>query len=240
MKKSKHYVKKVLLRLEKKQLLVRLAHGIYLYPKIDKELGILYPSTESIAEAIAKRDKIRIIPTGIYALQQLGISTQIPMNVIYLTDGAPRKIKVGKRTITFKKTAPKNLAIKNKVLSNIVQGLKELGKENITDEIRQKINQALQKVPVKALKEAGILTGAAVVQSEANRYAAEVTVPDLKRSIRETENALGILLARTSGAIDRGNLDEQQGYQNLQVGVSTQLLKNRPDVQQAELAFPQT
>ena len=146
-------VKKVLLRLEKKQLLVRLAHGIYLYPKIDKELGILYPSTESIAEAIAKRDKIRIIPTGIYALQQLGISTQIPMNVIYLTDGAPRKIKVGKRTITFKKTAPKNLAIKNKVVSNIVQGLKELGKENITDEIRQKIKQALQKVPVEILKE---------------------------------------------------------------------------------------
>ena len=146
-------VKKVLLRLEKKQLLVRLAHGIYLYPKIDKELGILYPSTESIAEAIAKRDKTRIIPTCIYALQQLGISTQIPMNVIYLTDGAPRKIKVGKRTITFKKTAPKNLAIKNKVVSNIVQRLKELGKENITDEVKQKINQALQKVPVKALKE---------------------------------------------------------------------------------------
>ena len=146
-------VKKVLLRLEKKQLLVRLAHGIYLYPKFDKELGILYPSTESIAEAIAKRDKIRIIPTSIYALQQLGISTQIPMNVIYLTDGAPRKIKVGKRTITFKKTAPKNLAIKNKVLSNIVQGLKELGKENITDEVKQKINQALEKVPVEILKE---------------------------------------------------------------------------------------
>ena len=146
-------VKKVLLRLEKKQLLVRLAHGIYLYPKIDKELGILYPSTESIAEAIAKRDKIRIIPTSIYALQQLGISTQIPMNVIYLTDGAPRKIKVGKRTITFKKTVPKNLAIKNKILSNIVQGLKELGKENITDEVKQKINQALEKVPVEILKE---------------------------------------------------------------------------------------
>lgn len=150
---SSENVKKVLLRLEKKQLLVRLAHGIYLYPKIDKELGILYPSTESIAEAIAKRDKIRIIPTGIFALQQLGISTQIPMNVIYLTDGAPRKIRVGKRTITFKKTAPKNLAIKNKILSNIVQGLKELGKESITDEIRQRINQALEKVPLEILKE---------------------------------------------------------------------------------------
>ena len=75
------------------------------------------------------------------------------MNVIYLTDGAPRKIKVGKRTITFKKTVPKNLAIKNKILSNIVQGLKELGKENITDEVKQKINQALEKVPVEILKE---------------------------------------------------------------------------------------
>lgn len=158
-------IKKVLLRLEKKQLLIRLAHGIYLYPKIDKELGILYPSAESIAEAIAKRDKIRIIPTGIYALQQLGISTQIPMNVIYLTDGAPRKIKVGKRTITFKKTAPKNLAIKNKILSNIVQGLKELGKENITDEVKQKINQALEKVPVETLK-GEILNAPVWVQNE--------------------------------------------------------------------------
>lgn len=146
-------VKKVLLRLEKKRLLVRVAHGIYLYPKIDKELGILYPSTESIAEAIAKRDKIRIIPTGIYALQQLGISTQIPMNVVYLTDGAPRKIKIGKRTITFKKTVPKNLAIKNRTLSNVVQALKELGKKNVTEEVRRKIKWALENIPKETLKE---------------------------------------------------------------------------------------
>ncbi len=50
-----------------------------------------------------------------------------------------------KGTITFKKTAPKNLAIENKILSNIVQGLKELGKENITDEVKQKIKWALEK-----------------------------------------------------------------------------------------------
>ncbi len=146
-------VKKVLLRLEKKQVLVRLAHGIYLYPKIDKDLGVLFPSTESIAEAIAKRDKTRIIPTGVFALQQLGISTQIPMNVVYLTNGAARKITVGKRTITFKKTAPKNLAIKNKLLSNVVQGLKELGKDNIDYSVREKIKIALEKIPTETLKE---------------------------------------------------------------------------------------
>ncbi|MCC8408504.1 efflux transporter outer membrane subunit [Mucilaginibacter sp. UR6-1] len=90
---------------------------------------------------------------------------------------------------------------------------------------------------MKALKESAIVTGAAVVQSEANRYAAEVTIPDLKRSIRETENALSILLARTPGAIKRSSLDEQKPYTDMQVGIPSQLLKNRPDVQQAEFAF---
>lgn len=90
---------------------------------------------------------------------------------------------------------------------------------------------------MKALKESAVVTGAAVVQSEANRYAAEVTIPDLKRSIRETENALSILLAKSPAMIKRTSLADQKPYQNLQVGVPSQLLKNRPDVQQAELSF---
>ena len=90
---------------------------------------------------------------------------------------------------------------------------------------------------MKALKESAVVTGAAVVQSEANKYAAEVLIPDLKRSIRETENALSILLARTPGTIKRTLLSEQVPYKNLQAGVSSLLLKNRPDVQEAELAF---
>ncbi|RYF11927.1 MAG: efflux transporter outer membrane subunit [Flavobacteriales bacterium] len=90
---------------------------------------------------------------------------------------------------------------------------------------------------IKSLKEAGIVNGAAVVQSEANQYAAEVTIPDLKRSIRETENALNVLLGKGAGSIPRTTLDVQQDYKDLQVGVPSLLLKNRPDVQQAELAF---
>lgn len=92
-------VKKALLRLKEKEILVRLAHGIYLYPKIDKELGVLFPSTVEISNAIARRDKARIVPTGVQALNKLGLSTQIPMKVVYLTDGAARTVKVGKRTI---------------------------------------------------------------------------------------------------------------------------------------------
>lgn len=90
---------------------------------------------------------------------------------------------------------------------------------------------------IKALKEAGIVNGAAVVQSEANRYAAEVSIPDLKRSIRETENALNVLLGKSAGPVSRTSFEAQQDYKDLQVGLSSLLLKNRPDVQQAEFAF---
>ena len=146
-------VKKVLLRLEKKEILIRLAHGIYLYPKKDKILGTLFPSTEEIAVAIAKRDKARIISTGVQALQQLGLSTQVPMNVVYLTDGAPKKIKVSKRTITFKKTTPKNLTIKDKKLNIVIQGLKELGKDNVDENAKQKIKKVLYQMSIESIKE---------------------------------------------------------------------------------------
>lgn len=138
-------VKKSLLRLENKNFLVRLAHGIYLYPKQDKLLGVLYPTIEEIAIAIAERDKARITPTGTTALNKLGLSTQIPMNIVFITDGAPRSIVVGKRTIKFKRTSPKNLAVKGEITSLIIQALKEIGKDNVTAEQLEKIKIHLEK-----------------------------------------------------------------------------------------------
>ena len=138
-------VKKSLLRLENKKFLVRLAHGIYLYPKQDKLLGVLYPTIEEIAVAIAERDKARIIPTGTTALNKLGLSTQIPMNIVFLTDGAPRGIVIGKRTIKLKRTSPKNLAVKGEITSLIIQALKEIGKDNVTAGQLEKIKIHLEK-----------------------------------------------------------------------------------------------
>ncbi len=127
-------VRKSLQRLEKKDLIIRISKGIYYYPKKDEILGILYPSIEEIGKAIAKRDKARIIPTGAIAQHLLGLSTQIPMNVIYLTDGSARKIKIGKQTIIFKKTNPKNLSYENQLSSLIIQAIKSKKENNITDE----------------------------------------------------------------------------------------------------------
>ena len=105
---------------------------------------MINPSLEEIADAISKRDMVKIIPTGIYALQKLGLSTQMPMQAVYLTDGAPRKIKVGKRIITFKKTSPKKLLIKGKINQLVIQALSELKAKNITDAVIEKIFDALK------------------------------------------------------------------------------------------------
>lgn len=145
-------IRKSLSNLVKKDILIRLTQGIYLYPKIDKELGVLYPSVDDVCRAIAKRDKARIEPTGIFALHSLGLSTQIPVNVVYLTDGIPRKIKYRNRTIKLKKTAPKNLAMKGKVSSLVITALKQIGKENVSQEVEFQLTKALRKESVENVK----------------------------------------------------------------------------------------
>ncbi len=138
-------IRKALDRLEDKQVIVRVAQGIYVRPKISKLIGPLVPTAEEVAEAIAKRDRIRTVPTGSYALNALGLSPQVPMNIVLLTDGSPRVIKVGKRTIKFKKTTPKNLMAKGKISRLVIQALKEIGNGNVTKEEEQKIIELLKK-----------------------------------------------------------------------------------------------
>ena len=126
-------VSKALERLVKQSEVNRVARGVYTRLEIDPILGPIKPSTEAIAEAIRRRDKARIIPTGALAMNALGLSTQVPINVVYLTDGAARKIDLGKRKIVFKKTAPKNLAAIGKISGLVIQALKEIGKDKATE-----------------------------------------------------------------------------------------------------------
>lgn len=145
-------IRKALDRLEDKQVLVRVAHGIYARPKISKLIGPLTPSAEEVAEAIAKRDRLRTVPSGSYALNALGLSTQVPMNITLLTDGSPRTIKVGRRTIKFKKTTPKNLLAKGKISRLVIQALKEIGSGKITKNEENKILSLLENENYKYLK----------------------------------------------------------------------------------------
>ncbi len=140
-------VLKALERMTNSGTIVRVARGIYCYPKIDTllGLGVIYPTFEEIAQYIAKRDKARIVPTGSYALNVLGLSTQVPANVVYLTDGSPRTISLKSgRGIKFIKTAPKNLAFKNRLAMLLTFALKEIGEGNVTEYHKQHIKNLLK------------------------------------------------------------------------------------------------
>ena len=140
-------VLKALERMANAETIIRVSRGIYCYPKIEKTLGLgaIYPTFEEIAQYIAKRDKARIVPTGNYALNVLGLSTQVPANVVFLTDGSPRSITLNSgRGIKFVKTAPKNLAFKNRLAMLLTFALKEIGESNVTKEQEQHIAKLLK------------------------------------------------------------------------------------------------
>ncbi len=138
-------VRKALQRLVKDGKIGRIAKGIYFLPKVHERLGLIYPHAEQIAKAIAKRDKARIIATGSTALNMLGLSTQIPMKVVFLTDGSARNIKIGNQTIQFKRTNPKNLSIEHRLSNLIIQALKEIGEKNISTDQINKIHNIIEE-----------------------------------------------------------------------------------------------
>jgi len=141
---SSEAVRLAFFRLERAGVITRVAKGIYVRPKKSKLIGEILPTAEEIADAIVRRDRIRAVPAGSYALNALGLSTQVIMNIVILTDGAPREIKIGKRTIKFKKATPKNLLAKGKISRLVIQALKEIGKGKVTGEEEDKIIELLR------------------------------------------------------------------------------------------------
>lgn len=137
-------VTRVLSRLEKEKLLIRLSQGVYLYPNQNR-YGIHKPSIDVIAKAIAEKDKARIIPSGLTALNMLGLSTQVPMNAIYLTNGSPRIVTVGNRKIVFKKSVPRNFAYQSELFTLVVSAMKEMGEVNINIDVVHKLKKILAK-----------------------------------------------------------------------------------------------
>ena len=147
---SSDAVRSALVRLCQNNILIRVAQGIYYYPRIDTKWGsgIIPPSIEEIARGIAMRDKVRIAPTGSYAMYQLGLSTQIPANVVFMTDGSQRRISICKgRGIFFKHSSNMRVfAFQSQLMELIVAAMREIGQDNITDEQITIINTHLDQV----------------------------------------------------------------------------------------------
>ena len=143
-------VRQALQRMQKDGMIVRVLRGIYCYPKIDNELGmgVLSPSFYDIAQAIARRDNSKIIPTPSFALNQLNLSTQVTANVVFFTNGSSRRINIGSgRGITFVHTSDnKMLAFKSYLMLLITLSMREIGEQSLTDKHLDIIKEHLRNV----------------------------------------------------------------------------------------------
>ncbi|HUD54440.1 MAG TPA: DUF6088 family protein [Terracidiphilus sp.] len=122
----------------------RIRRGLYDMPKINPSLGgKLSPDIDEAARAIARRQKWKIVPEGAWAANLLGLSTQVPSKIIYLTDGPNNEVPIGRRTIQFKHARPKAIAGLDGKFALVVQALRYLGKDGVGAREIDKLRSAL-------------------------------------------------------------------------------------------------
>ena len=138
-------IKMALSRLAKDKIIARLAHGIYAVPQEHPLLGPITPSLDQIAHAIAERDHIQIRPTGMSALNKLGLSQQIPTRHVYISSGQPRVYTIGANEIHFKSASPKKFALKGPISALLILAMDELGPSQLDDVLQHQIHDLIQK-----------------------------------------------------------------------------------------------
>ena len=149
-------IRQTLSRMVKRGEIIRVSRGIYCYPRSNPALGldIIPPSAEDIAQRVAERDKVKIVPTGDQALNQLGLSTQVPGNAVYITNGARKKISLGNgRSIVFRESNELRLFdFKSKVMMLAVSAMRSIGEGRIVDDILSTIKKIVINVSPEIYK----------------------------------------------------------------------------------------
>ena len=121
----------------------RATRGVYCFPKLHDKLGKLHPTIDEIARTVAKRDHMRLLASGAYAANLLGLSEQVPARVVFLTDGESRKLSVGRAVIELKKVAPRFMALAGTESGLVIEALRHFGQRRVTQEMISRLKQVL-------------------------------------------------------------------------------------------------
>jgi len=132
-------IDQALSRLQRRGEVRRLAQGVYEFPRVHPRIGTLAPSPESVAQAVAARTHSHILVSGARALNLLGLSTQVPVQNLYLTEGPSRTIKIGNQTVTLKHVAPSKMLGAGTEAGIVLQAVRSYGQKR------------MHEIPVKVL-----------------------------------------------------------------------------------------
>jgi hypothetical protein len=149
---SRSAVDQALSRLAGKGEIRRLGRGIYDYPKISDRLGPLTPAPEAIAEALARTEGAQLQTSGARAANALGLTTQVPARLTFLTDGTPRSRRVGRQIIELKRAAPRKLRGAGTTAGAVLQALRYLGQQGVDEGVVRHLSRILTARDKRELK----------------------------------------------------------------------------------------
>jgi len=132
---SRASVDQTLSRLADQGVIRRLTRGLYDYPKTSARFGMVQPSVDDVARAIARKDHYVLQVSPAAAANQLGLSTQVPSNPIYMTDGPTRSKMVGRQTIQFRNASRKTLVGAGQKSGAVFQALRYVGRDGVNDQV---------------------------------------------------------------------------------------------------------
>ena len=145
-------VRQILKRLADEDKIKRVIDGFYYNPRYSELIGEYEAvSIHELALAIARKYNWNIAPYNSTALNLLGLSTQVPTHYKYISSGRYKKYKIGDTILEFKKVNPGEIANMSLKTATVIQAIKSLGKENITNEVIQKMRENLSEKERKDL-----------------------------------------------------------------------------------------
>ena len=148
---SRDAVDQALSRLSRFGDVKRIGRGLYHYPRVNVRLGIpISPDADDIAHALARQTGTRVAPSGAVAANRLGLSTQVPGRLVYLTDGYSREVKASDLVFTFKHVAPKDFPPGSPTSAAVFQALRYLGQDAVSEDVIRCLKRAL---PERARKQ---------------------------------------------------------------------------------------
>lgn len=130
----------------------RIARGLYdcLHPH--PLLGQVGATSDAVVDAVARGRNLRLLPSPQVAANQLGLTTQVPSQIVYQSDGSPAKLVLGKRQIEFRRNTGRNLALAGRASGLVAQALRDVGQAHVTPETIQHLRQRLDAAAKKQLQ----------------------------------------------------------------------------------------
>jgi len=141
---SRSAVDQALSRVVHAGTVLRVRRGLYQWPRVGKLLNRpIPPSVDELVRAWARQNRLRVIPSGAYAANLLRLSTQVPVKLVYYTNGRTRTVALGPYTVRLLNRGPRTMDVRGRLAPLVVQALRHLGRANVTPAVARRLRSLL-------------------------------------------------------------------------------------------------